>query len=686
MLICLFYFTFSQLYVSIMNLNYYNPMNREQDILTYILKVCGIFIISLFFILILSNITQFINIFNKYNKINKNIGNIEIEIKNKDLESLIRESKQLNNNLKIAKENLDNIRFIQTLPYIKENILSANDLISIGISATNIVINSEDIIKNNKTLIDSYKNNTLNISDPKTIKQILEIINSNKNYIDYVEKNVNTIQEKIDNNKSKTKILPKLKSSWKVVIDNYSKIETIAKYIPAIKEAPSILGLNKNARYLLLLENNTELRATGGFIGTYGILTIKNGEIVDIFTDNIYNLDSRSYNRLKIKPPEFLQKYLNIKYLYLRDSNYNPDYKISAKYAEELYKKESLSSTDVDGVIAITPDILKDLLNIFGNIKIDQDTFTPENVINLLNYETKFGYWEKQISTSDRKDIIQKMVDIIFEKIKNTNLKDLYPVIIKNLEEKNVLLYFNNENMQKFVEDKNWGGTVKQNIDSDYLAVVDSNLLSGKNDPYVKRDIDYTLNIDNKKITATLSLTYTFKFVDNGIYKDIDAYLDNYKTYTRIYVPKDSWLISATKDDQEINNKDIDFTIENEKTSFGIYLVIPQGKTVTYTFQYYLPDELSKKLLNKYSFDFQKQPGIYGNNINFNINLGKPIKNLDVQTIENNEIKYKTFQQNISITGLNKGDINVNATFLNSIDMQKIIKKAKGDYLSFDKN
>ena len=90
MLICLFYLTFSQLYVSIMNLNYYNPMNREQDILTYILKVCGIFIISLFFILILSNITQFINIFNKYNKINKNIGNIEIEIKNKDLESLIR--------------------------------------------------------------------------------------------------------------------------------------------------------------------------------------------------------------------------------------------------------------------------------------------------------------------------------------------------------------------------------------------------------------------------------------------------------------------------------------------------------------------------------------------------------------------------------------------------------------------
>ena len=90
MLICLFYLTFSQLYVSIMNLNYYNPMNREQDILTYILKVCGIFIISLFFILILSNITQFINIFNEYNKINKNIGNIEIEIKNKDLESLIR--------------------------------------------------------------------------------------------------------------------------------------------------------------------------------------------------------------------------------------------------------------------------------------------------------------------------------------------------------------------------------------------------------------------------------------------------------------------------------------------------------------------------------------------------------------------------------------------------------------------
>lgn len=661
-------------------------MNKKQDILKYILKVCEIFIISLFFILILSNITQFIAIFNVYTKINKNINNIEEEISKKDIESIISESKELNSNLKIAKENLDNIRFIQTLPYIKENISSANDLISIGISATNIAINSEDIIKNNKTLISSYTNNTLNISDPKTIKQILEIISSNQNYIDYAGKNINIIQDKINSNKSSILIAPQLKSVWKIITNNSAKIEMIAEYMPIVKEAPTMFGLNKNARYLLLLENNTELRATGGFIGTYGILTIKNGEIIDIFTDNIYNLDSKSYSRLKIKPPEFLQKYLDIKYLYLRDSNYNPDYKISAKYAQELYKKESLSASNIDGVIAITPDILKDILTLTGNIKIDQDVFTPDNVVDLLNYETKFGYWEKQIPTSDRKDIIQKMADTIFTKIKNLNFKDLSSVISKNLEEKNILLYFNNENIQKFVEQKNWGGIMKQNTDSDYLAVIDSNLLSGKNDPYVTRDIDYTLNIEKGKLVATLSLTYTFKFVDNGIYKDVDAYLNNYKTYTRIYTPKDSWLISATKDDQEINNKNIDFAIENEKTTFGMYLIIPQNQTVNYTFQYYLPDELSKKLLNKYSLDFQKQPGISGNNINFSINLGKPIKDLTLQTIKTNEIKYKILQQNISITGFNKGDINLNAIFLNSSDVQKILKKAKSDYLSFDKN
>ena len=101
-------------------------MNKKQDILKYILKVCEIFIISLFFILILSNITQFIAIFNVYTKINKNINNIEEEISKKDIESIISESKELNSNLKIAKENLDNIRFIQTLPYIKENISTAN--------------------------------------------------------------------------------------------------------------------------------------------------------------------------------------------------------------------------------------------------------------------------------------------------------------------------------------------------------------------------------------------------------------------------------------------------------------------------------------------------------------------------------------------------------------------------------
>lgn len=664
-------------------------LENQKNIIKYTIKVIGISAISLFLILILSNVIQLFNIFKSYKEINSSINSIETSINNKDIKEVLSESKKLNTSLKIAKENVENIKFIQILPYIKENITSADDLIDVGIKATNIVISSEDIINDNKTLVDSYKNSTLKLSDPETIQQILSIIDNKKDFISSVKSDLEIIEEKIDQNRSNTMIIGKLKSAWAPIVNNYSKIKLVSDCIPIVQELPDILGFNKNAKYLLLLENNTELRATGGFIGTYGILTVKNGSVENITTDNIYNLDSQSYNRLKIDPPEFLKKYLMINYLYLRDSNYNPDYEISAKYAENLYKKESLDYSNITGVIALTPDVLKDILSIFGNITIDGDKFTPENFVNLLNYETKFGYWDKQIKSTDRKDIIQKITNILLERIKNANKEDyqnIYDAINKNLDEKSLLLYFNNENVQNFIESKNWGGTVNQDTDSDYLSVVDSNLLSGKNDPYVTRDIDYSLNEDDGKLVATLSLSYTFKFVENGIYKDLDQYLNNYKTYTRIYVPKDSWLVSATKDDEKISNADIDFEIENEKTSFGMYLVIPQGQTVTYTFKYYLPNDLSTKLLSNYSLNFQKQPGIAGNNINFNINIGKTIKELTVKQIDNNEIKYKSAQKNININGLNKGDLKITATFLDDNDIQKIIKKVKNDYLSFKKN
>lgn len=660
-------------------------MKSFQEIIKYIFKFLGILILSFVLLLILSNSIQCFNIYKSYKGIDNGINEIKSAIKSKDIDQIFETSKILNNNLKILKKNINNIRFLQVLPYIRESINSINDISDIGISVTNIIAEAEPIKVENNDLVSLFKDNKLDLSKPEVRAELLNIIDENQSFLDYFQGSLNTIVQQIERNKNNQSLPSVLEKAWKPLFENYNNILLVKEYFPIIKEAPTLLGVNGSAKYLLLFQNNTELRPTGGFIGSYGILSIKNGDIASISTDNIYNLDRASINRVNIKPPEWLEKYLLIHSLFLRDSNYNPDYKVSAKLAENFYKKESQNYADINGVIAITPEVLKGIVTYFGEITVMGETFTGENVIELLNYETKFNYWKKDLKESERKVIIQKMADVLFERIKSLSVdqyKDIYEILVKNLEEKHFLLYFNNENVQSFIEGKNWAGRIDSSTNSDYVAVIDANLLSAKDDVYMKKDIDYTLSNENGELVATLSLSYNFDYVKNKIYEDTAQYLNEYKTYTRVYVPEGSWLISAQADDTVIKNEDITFTIENGKTSFGLYMRIPRNETVTYTFKYRLPAELASKLMSHYSLIFQKQAGLYGNNINFNINIGRAIKNT---SINNDDIQTTVFGKNININGYNEKDIKLDATFMSNSDLSLIKSLIKKDYLSFEK-
>ncbi|MFA5318027.1 MAG: DUF4012 domain-containing protein [Patescibacteria group bacterium] len=115
----------------------------------------------------------------------------------------------------------------------------------------------------------------------------------------------------------------------------------------------SLLFEEQEQVYLILLQNNTELRPTGGFIGNYGILKIKEGRITSLYIDDIYNLDKLAEEKLEIIPPEPLRKYFNRERWFLRDINWSPDFSISAHRAWAMYLLEG-GQEKIDGIIAVT--------------------------------------------------------------------------------------------------------------------------------------------------------------------------------------------------------------------------------------------------------------------------------------------------------------------------------------------
>ncbi|MFH1537053.1 MAG: DUF4012 domain-containing protein, partial [Patescibacteria group bacterium] len=314
--------------------------------------------------------------------------------------------------------------------------------------------------------------------------------------------------------------------------------QVIDKALPLIEIVPSIGGYPEEKTYLFLLQNNTELRPTGGFIGTYGILKIKNGEIEEFYTDNIYVIDSAAQEYLYIDPPEPFAEYLGVSQWLMRDSNYDPDFTISAQKAEEFYHLENGPETDIDGVISVTPVFIKSLLELTGPIDVEGEEFTAENFVDILQYKVEFGYVNEGKSDMERKEVIGTMSSILMDRITSLPKEqwgDLWESFTSNVDEKHILLYLKDEDVQRKITEMNWAGEMKSSP-LDYLMVVDCNLAALKTDKVMERDIEYSVYKEGDDLMGEVKINYN----NTGTFTNFTT---RYRSYTRVYVPLGSELV-----------------------------------------------------------------------------------------------------------------------------------------------
>ncbi|MDP1709260.1 MAG: DUF4012 domain-containing protein, partial [Candidatus Komeilibacteria bacterium] len=404
---------------------------------------------------------------------------------------------------------------------------------------------------------------------------------------------------------------------------------------PLLPVLPQALGYPQSQTYLLLLQNNTELRPTGGFIGTFGSLTVKNGELQNFNTENVYNLDepAKAYNT-KV-PPAPIQKYLKQAQWFFRDVNWDPDFPTTAAEAIRFYHDERGPIARFDGVIAFTPRLIEDLLRVTGPITIKDSVFSADNIVDKLQYEVEVGFKEDGINIYNRKQIIDDLAQVLKEKILNFSgeeLQALLPLIKEAFAERQAMIYFTDNKLQAAAADFNWDNRI-QNTSGDYFYVVDANLGSLKTDPAVTHTINYNLRPEAKdrSLVATLNITYT----NQG---NFNWKTTRYRTYTRLYVPLGSTLITAIG-----NEEPIAITDNHNKTVFGTFISIEPGTSETLSFVYKLPLSLVNKISEgSYDLYIQKQAGTEAHNLELDVALPFTIQSISPSAVlkrkEKNEV------------------------------------------------
>ncbi len=351
--------------------------------------------------------------------------------------------------------------------------------------------------------------------------------------------------------------------------------------------------------YLVLFQNNYELRPGGGFIGSFGVLKIRSGELIDFAVHDTGNFDGRIPST--VDPPYPLRETLRVDSWKFRDSNFSPDFPTNAAQAQTFYSMGG-GGEQFDGIVGITTDVLVSLLSVTGPVAVPgfPGTYGGESAVWDLEYQVEQGFLKQGIERGERKTMMNDLGWQVLDRIRALNVSDkwkLFEVVLADLHQKDIQLYFNDAEVANKIRLSGWGGEVNQFFPSDTLIPVDANMGSFKSDYFVKRSYDYVVNLSQEKPTARFSITYR-----HGAEK-ADWRVKEYQTFFRLYVPNESWLNTVSgAASQPVFGKELG------RRYFGVIAHVPLGGEKTVSFDYTLPDSIRK---NPYFLDIGKQAGIH---------------------------------------------------------------------------
>ena len=441
-----------------------------------------------------------------------------------------------------------------------------------------------------------------------------------------------------------------------------------------VRIAPKLLGAGKAGpqTYLILIQNEDELRPTGGYLTAAGSVVVMDGKLIgmDIESSELVDDLSKPY---PIPPLQFKQ-FMNIEMLLFRDSNWFTNFPTTAAWAEYFYSYSRAASAD--GIIAIDMHMIVRLLETLGSVRVDNVSYpiTNENVQDYLRSAEKTppagvtGKW-------NRKEFLSKLAKPLLEKVlkaRGQTWTRLMPVLVELLNEKHILLQFDDEDATAFLERRNWDGSVRIPINSDYLMTVDTNMGYNKSNAVFETSFDYKVNLTNPASPTG------FLMVRQTNHSRVDIPCEPFSTerfllsptppgeipepyynidechwgYLRVYTRQGTTLLSSNPQEipaestmlgEVIPARTDDLGSEDIPGAqvFGMLVITPTRQSGTTEFEYGLPSDVVTKDNENNSWTYrlkvQKQPGMLAQPFTLTLQLpsGAKIENAGIPFAEN---------------------------------------------------
>lgn len=412
-------------------------------------------------------------------------------------------------------------------------------------------------------------------------------------------------------------------------------VQTLENYLTDIRDAnelliqspqllTQLLGIEETQTYLILSQNNDELRPAGGYISTWGWMTVRNGRILE------FEYNPTTTTEPNPPPASFAQDfdvpswwYQYERPIYMAwDGSWYVDFGQTAEMAAWYYNNGDNPGAPVDGVIAIDITGLEYLLEALGEVELPgyAENVGSANFRNVV-YEIRASRDGDDLAHKNFLADLYSEVLVNWQNVPQENKSDVLGAILRGLREKHVMLYFADDSMNQALDILDWDGRLDAGTEHDYILVADANLSANKSNNSIFRQWTYDVEI-NQDGTLNSRLIVNYDYPDAIAKSDPAVSPEHYWSIdyfnrVQIHVPAGSDLVEFENFVEPFSEID-----QESHTIFvsSVLVYYNSGERVEVAYQTPALIE-TVGVYRRYRLRMQKQPGTRSDSVNIQVRL-----------------------------------------------------------------
>lgn len=434
------------------------------------------------------------------------------------------------------KEDIDAVSYLSAIPPFASSYTQAKQLItaysSYGMSISRALTAGAPALEIAKGLSNATPNNPSGTVSRDYFAEIEEIMAQQQQFTQAVQDaKIGALQMQ---RVSITQLPSFVQSSVKEANQLLQEYTTIAEQSAQFYDLiPYFLGYKDRRTYFLMVQNETELRATGGWFTNYVIIGVENGQVRQFSISDVYDTDGKIDG---ITAPVDMQKALQTQTMKVATSNWNPELRIVSKNLSDVLREAGVYKPN-DITITVNFGVVQDILKIVGPVTVDGlGEVTAENLhekVGTLHTQFVPGSQEK---TKTVTQFFPKFTDAIMAS-SAVQKSSMISSLLSSLKKHDIMVYSTDLAVRNRLLTPNNTYTEIRPVDHP-LFVVDWNKGGNKANMFTKRLTEVEINEETKKVTYVMTYTNDSK---TNQYPE-----GKYVATQRMYYPQEFAFASAS--------------------------------------------------------------------------------------------------------------------------------------------